>query len=227
MYFYFVLAAWMALAPRALVRNTIYFLAGIVAVGAAVGFKRPLLIIWANPVLLEFLFGCMAGVIYSRYARMSGETERRASRVGVVGRWLAAAGAIGLIITLFTGFGAANFEGMVLNGQSSWLRVGVWGVPSGIFVLGAVLWNPSMQSFPGKVLVFLGDASYSIYLGTIPARSVVEHYWHQVSYLGGDVGIVLCGLVCVVFGVVCYLVLERPMMRYFHNWYKQTPFSSS
>jgi hypothetical protein len=26
--------------------------------------------------------------------------------------------------------------------------------------------------------------------------------------------------------VFCYLAVERPIMRFFHNWYKQLPFSS-
>ena len=80
-----------------------------------------------------------------------------------------------------------------------------------------------MQSRPARLLVFLGDASYSIYLCTNPARSMVEHFWRYVGRWGGDVGILLCILVCTLVGVVCYLVLERPMMRFFHNWYKPLP----
>ncbi|MGC1784369.1 MAG: acyltransferase [Acidobacteriaceae bacterium] len=223
MYFYFVLAASMALMPRHLVRNTIVFLAGMVALGALVGFRRPLLILWSNPILLEFLFGCAAGLMYSR---QFGTGARAASRLNIsaTGRWLTALGAGAMMTTLFTGYGTANFQGMVLNGESSWLRVGVWGVPSGLLVLGAVLWSPAMQSLPGKLLVFLGDASYSIYLCTIPARSLVEHFWRHIAYWGGDLGIVFCAIICTLVGVVCYLLVERPLMRYFHNWYKPIPF---
>jgi exopolysaccharide production protein ExoZ len=226
MYFYFVLAAWMALTPRHLVRNTILFLAGMVALGAIVGFHRPLLVLWSNPILLEFLFGCVAGLMYSR---QFGTGARAASRprVSAAGRWLTALGAAALTATLFTGYGTANFQGMVLNGESSWLRVGVWGVPSGLLVLGAVLWSPAMQSLPGKLLVFLGDASYSIYLCTIPARSFVEHFWRYIAHWDGDLGIVFCGVICTLAGVICYLIVERPLMRYFHNWYKQIPFRDS
>lgn len=219
MYFYFVLAFWMALTPRHLVRNSILTLAGMVAAGAIVGFRRPLLVIWSNPILLEFLFGCVIGLVYSR------TSARPANRtVSKTGRWLAALGALGLLATLFTGYGAASYEGMILNGLSSWLRVGLWGVPSALLVAGAVLWSPAMQSWPARLLVFLGDASYSIYLCTNPARSGVEHYWRYIGRWGGDTGILLCMLACTIVGVICYLVLERPLMRFFHNWYKQIPF---
>ena len=217
MYFYYVLAAWMAIQPRHLVRNTIIFLSAIVALGSLVGLHYPMLIIWANPILLEFLFGCAIGQIYTH----SNKNPTPVSRT--VGLWLAVMGTVALTATLFTGYGTINFEGMVLNGLSSWQRVGLWGVPSALLVLGAVLWSPAMQSWPARLLVFLGDASYSIYLCTNPARSMVEHFWRYVGRWGGDVGILLCILVCTLVGVVCYLVLERPMMRFFHNWYKPLP----
>lgn len=224
MYFYFILAAWMALTPRHLVRNTILFLSAMVAVGAVAGFHRPLLILWSNPILLEFLFGCAVGQIYARWCSPSRQGANGPRRVSILGRWLTALGAAALMATLFTGYGTANFEGMILNGWSSWLRVGVWGVPSALLVLGAVLWSPAMQSFPARLLVFLGDASYSIYLCTNPARSAVEHFWRYIGRWGGDAGIILCGIACTLAGVVCYLVVERPLMRFFHNWYKQIPF---
>ncbi len=132
-----------------------------------------------------------------------------------------------LLVTLFTGYGTANYEGMVLNGLSSWLRVAVWGVPSAILVLGGILWNPAMESLPGRLLVFLGDASYSIYLCTNPARSMVEHFWRYFGRWGGDVGVLLCGVVCTGVGIVCYLLVERPFMRFFHNWYKPIPFQTA
>lgn len=219
MYFYFVLAFWMAWTPRHLIRNTMLTLAGMVALGAAVGFRHPLLVIWCNPMVLEFLFGCVVALAYVRAAsRPESRTFHR------IGAGLAALGAVGLLTTLLTGYGSANYEGMVLNGMSSWLRVGVWGLPSALLVGGAVLWSPAMRSWPARLLVFIGDASYSIYLCTKPTRSAVEHLWRYFGHWGGDVGILLCMAACTLVGILCYLLVERPLMRFFHNWYKQIPF---
>jgi exopolysaccharide production protein ExoZ len=225
MYFYYVLTAWMAIRPRHLVRNTVGFLGFMVGMGALIGWHRPLLVIWSNPILFEFMFGCIIGQIYSNTGAWA---RPRMNRVftPALGRSLTALGAAALVVTLFTGYGMANYQGMVLNGLSSWIRVGVWGAPSGVLVLGAVLWSPAMQSWPARVLIFLGDASYSIYLCTNPARSAVEHFWRYFGLWGGDVGVLLCGIVCVAVGVACYLIVERPLMRFFHNWYKQIPFQS-
>ncbi|MHB8301583.1 MAG: acyltransferase family protein [Acidobacteriaceae bacterium] len=217
MYFYLVLALWMAIGPRHLVRNTLLTLAAMVGIGALIGFRRPSLIVWSNPILLEFLFGCAIGQVYSR-----GNSHPSLRRIPA-GRWLTATGALGLLMTLVTGYGSIDYEGMVLNGLSSWQRVGLWGVPSALLVLGAVLWSPGMRSFPARLVVFLGDASYSIYLCTTPARSIVKHFWRFFGRWGGDVGILLCGIACILAGVVCYLLVERTLMRSFHNWYKPIP----
>ncbi len=215
MYFYVILTFWMWRTPRTLVRNTVLTLAAMVAFGALVNFRRPLLIIWANPILIEFLLGCMIGELYAR--RAGAGTERRAV---VLGRFTLALGIAGLLTTLITGYGAINYQGMVLNGSSSWLRVALWGVPSALIVLGSLLWQPAMRSLPAALTVFLGDASYSIYLCTVPARSVAEHFWRYLDRWGGDVAILLCLLLCAGSGVLFYLAVERPLMRYFHNWYK-------
>ncbi len=215
MYFYCILTFWMWRTPRNLIRNTAITLAVLVAVGAMVNFRRPLLIIWANPILIEFLLGCGIGQLYAGIS-----AAKREARLAFVGKIVLALGVLGLLTTVFTGYGTINYQGMVLNGASSWLRVALWGVPSALVVLGGLLWQPAMRSYPASIAVFLGDASYSIYLCTVPARSIAEHYWHFLDRWGGDMAILLCLLLCAAAGVAFYLAVERPLMRFFHNWYK-------
>jgi peptidoglycan/LPS O-acetylase OafA/YrhL len=231
-YFYLVLACWMRLSPTHLVRNTTLFLAGMVALGAVVGIHRPWMVIWSNPVALEFLFGCLIAQVVTRIAVKASNNRTGiplpcARRARHLGPWLAALGAITLTATIYTGYGNASEASSIMAGLDGWLRVVLWGVPSGLLVLGAVLWRPAMQSIPARGLVLLGDASYSIYLCTNPTRSTVEHFWRFFGKWGGDVGVVLCLLVCLAVGLACYLAIERPIMRFFHNWYKQLPFSAN
>ena len=230
-YFYLVLAAWMRLSPRHLMRNTTMFLAGMIALGAAVGSHRPWLVIWSNPVALELLFGCLIAQVVIKLAATASRNRTgiplpSARRARTFGPWLAIVGSITLAATIFTGYGNASEASSIMAGLDGWLRVGVWGVPSGLLVLGAVLWRPAMQSIPARALVLLGDASYSIYLCTNPTRSLVEHFWRLFGRWGGDVGVMLCVLACFAVGLLCYLLVERPIMHFFHNWYKQLPFST-
>lgn len=215
MYFYLILTLFMVWTPRSLVRNTVAFLCGMVILGTLVNIHRPLIVIWMNPIVLEFVFGCLIGLVFSR-SHVNVKTK-------TVGFWIAAIGAVSLAATIFTGYGRASEQDWILAGYHSWLRVGVWGVPAALLVGGVIFWNPKMRSTPARLLVFLGDASYSIYLCTIPSRSFVEHFWRFFGRFGADTGVFLAALFCTTVGVICYLVLERPLMRAFHNWYKPIP----
>ncbi len=215
-YFYLVLTAFLQWTPKQVIRNAIVFLVAMVALGVAIGLRRPLIVIWSSPVALEFVFGCLIAQAYTRL-------HARRFRAGP---WILALGTLALAATIFTGYGTASEASSILAGQSGWLRLAVWGIPSALLVLGAILWSPAMQSAPARLLIFVGDASYSIYLCTNPTRSMVEHFWHYFGRDGADAGVLLCLLMCILIGIICYLLVERPLMRFFHNWYKPIPFPS-
>lgn len=218
MYFYVILTIFIAWAPRSLARNAGIFLCVMVIAGLLAGIHRPLLALWMNPMVLEFVFGCIAGLIYARVPA----TEKIARR----GAGLGALGAVLLAATVFTGYGRASEQDWIMGGHACWLRVAVWGIPSALLVGGVIFWNPAMRTLPARLLVFLGDASYSIYLCTIPARSVVEHFWKIFGRFGADSGVLFSAIFCAAVGVICYLLIERPLMNFFHNWYKPIPFHS-
>lgn len=216
-YFYLVLTVFLAVTPRFVVRNAALALLFAVAAGSIVGIHRTLLVLWMNPMLLEFVFGSLVALLYVRY--------RNATRVqSRICLGIASLGALLLAATIFTGYGSASEATAILSGYDCWLRVGVWGFPSALLVGGTLFWNPAMRSLPARLLVFLGDASYSIYLCTIPARSFVEHYWRIFGSLGEDTGVLFGALFCTLVGVLCYFIIERPLMRVFHNWYKPSRF---
>lgn len=217
MYFYLVLAAFLLFKPRNAIRNTVMFLCAMVIAGLFIGIRRQLLVLWMNPVGLEFVFGCIVGLAYTRGISRA---------VKSVAPALALAGAGLMIASIFTGYGNASESSAIMTGHDCWLRVGMWGIPAALFVAGIVFGNPTMRSLPARLLVFLGDASYSIYLCTIPARSVVEHFSQFFSALGPDMDVLFGLIFCTAVGVICYLLLERPMMRFFHNWYKPIPFGA-
>ncbi len=217
LYFYLVLTAFMKLSPRFLIRNTMLFLSTAVFLGMLIGIRRPILVVVSNPMVVEFIFGCILGLLVAQLRQAN-------ANVHYLGRGLAILGIVSLTATIFTGYGTANDAFRILAGYDCWLRVGVWGIPSAFLVGGAILWNPAMVSPAARLLVFLGDASYSIYLCTMPARSVVAYFWRQFSMWGVNTGVFLGAVFCTLVGVVCYLAIERPLMRFFHNWYKPLPF---
>jgi len=188
--------------------------------GALIGIRHPLLVVWMNPMVLEFVLGCLIGLLYVRL-RNSG------ARVSSIAKWFALFGAVLLAATVFTGYGSASESSTILAGDDCWLRLGVWGIPSALLVGGVIFWAPAMRSLLARLLVFLGDASYSIYLCGIPAQVIINYCWRRIWKPGPDVGVFFGVVVCAAVGVACYMLIERPLMRFFHNWYKPNPFGES
>jgi peptidoglycan/LPS O-acetylase OafA/YrhL len=206
MYFYLVLAGLLACNGRAIGRGAMLFFSAMVTAGVGFGIRHPLLVIWGNPLILEFVFGCAIGLCFAR--RRDASWER-------VGKAVALAGALLLAATLLTGPHAAVQLSAVFAGEGCWTRVMLWGVPAALLVGGVIFWAPAMDSTPARLLVFLGNASYSIYLCTIPALWLARQAWRSFGQVTPAVGMVLDGAWSTAIGVACYLLLERPLTHYF------------
>lgn len=95
------------------------------------------------------------------------------------------------------------------------LRVLVWGIPATLIVFGAIY----AKQYKSKLLILLGDSSYSIYLiqvFTIPV------FYKALSWLGvggsaPDLLAFLCLIWTALAGVISYIVLEKPMAGYFRK----------
>jgi peptidoglycan/LPS O-acetylase OafA/YrhL len=124
---------------------------------------------------------------------------------------IAAGVAIWLRASIIPYFTPHHFEEP--EGYEDLLRVVFFGPPAVLIVLGAILAEPWTQSRLLGPLVFLGDASYSIYL----THTLVIYFggffkgglsqgWVQVFALEEIVA-------AVIVGVVAYIVVERPLTR--------------
>lgn len=84
-------------------------------------------------------------------------------------------------------------------GAAAWLRVLYWGIPAALLVYGAVALEPHFRTKLYDLPVFLGNASYSIYLFHMMVR--LNHSWIESA------------VAAIVLGCVAYWILERPLLR--------------
>jgi peptidoglycan/LPS O-acetylase OafA/YrhL len=122
--------------------------------GVLVDIRRPIWIIFCNPILLEFVLGVVIALVYKR--------------VGTRPQ-------LGTLLTL-TGTGLALFwecadrpsiahgMQMIVTNVGVFARVATFGMAAFLIVGGVVLWGPGMKGFLSRTLVILGNASYSTYL---------------------------------------------------------------
>lgn len=92
-------------------------------------------------------------------------------------------------------------------------RIVVMGLPAAMIVYAAAKLSRS-RTTSARVLVFLGDASYSIYLLHIFVVSAAMKVAVRVLPLPVDALILLTTLTAIVSGCVVYVLIERPLLHF-------------
>jgi exopolysaccharide production protein ExoZ len=161
------------------------------------GSSVPTLNLLANPLLLEFLMGVVVGHLVM-------------TRRPVAPGWMLAAG------TVLMGVGVWFASGIDPSALDAWFRTVAIGPPAALIVLGAIGLERRKQYIAPRVLQYLGDASYSIYLWhtllLVAAGRVV------VAVMPGAENLHLVLLIAVSLAVlgaciVLYELVERPLLR--------------
>jgi len=172
--------------------------AALAAIGFALPAGSPLRYLFTDPILIGFLLGVIAGELYLK-----------ANAVGFhLSRPLAAA-----IICM----GCVALLASTLVTVTEQYRAFFWSIPGFFLVVGSILYRA--KSAP-RFLVFLGDASYSIYLAhafffnSLP--TLIRHF-HSLQSLNPDLEIALFGSFTILATASTYLFIERPLKDLVHR----------
>jgi exopolysaccharide production protein ExoZ len=211
MFFYYVLSFNLLLSQKAVIPRTILFILALVGVGSVFGFQHPLLILIANPMNIEFVFGCCIALIYAKLGKRP-----------TLGTILILLGGAALTMTIIFGFRHADNANLVLNGQISWSRVLHWGLPAAVFTAGFIFRPGEVRSAFGRLWVYLGDASYSIYLTSAITLYFYNRVYRFVTHIPADLNILLAILVVSAIGAACYSWVERPITQIISMKYHQS-----
>lgn len=153
---------------------------------------------YASPLMLEFVSGVVLAMLY-RSGRLPPQ-------------WLLNAG---IVLGVFA---LTRDEGFRIYFTSEWHRVVVWGVFSLMLIAGFLGNEPWWQRKSPRILTFLGDASYSIYLSHVLAFSILWKLFVRLSVLHElPVGVLLSALClfAALFGSALYWFVERGLTRVF------------
>ncbi len=88
----------------------------------------------------------------------------------------------------------------------------MWGAPAFLIVAGVVSLEP-VREWP--ILKFLGDASFSVYLVHGPALWLAARVLAILYISARPVFFLICLAVGIGAGAVCYLLIEKPLLRLF------------
>src|ERR1700722_4489834 len=98
-------------------------------------------------------------------------------------------------------------------------------VAVGLLICGVVFWGPQVKSRPGKLLIAVGNASYSIYLTSEISTEMISRLMTRIPIEGLRSGPFFLragiSLVCVILaGMVCFWFVETPLLRWLNSRYK-------
>jgi len=170
--------------------TALFFLGGILSPD---GGMRYLL---TQPIIIDFLYGALVAEIVLRLPAPRNSFYQQMLPISLM-----CLGGIGFLYTV------------MIHAAIS-MRSIYYGIPALLIVLGAAM----LRSTPcPRPLVFLGDASYSIYL--THNFSLMIFYWvfmhlHLFNWVLPDAVIVPATIITIIVCSFTYLLVERPMTRY-------------
>lgn len=160
--------------------------------------SSPALTLVFSPKNLEFLMGGWIGYYFLK------------GKLNNLGLLLP----IGVILFLVSVFNR-HFEFVTLTHPIA------WGVPFSFMIMGLLAIETNRNLSPPKFLVYLGDASYSIYLSHIISLVVLKGAVARLPFLEGNASSVTVGIllscVSIALGCLCYSFLEKPITKFLRN----------
>ena len=143
---------------------------------------------------LELVLGCLAAYIVIKYNNNIGKY-----------RWIL--------------FGIANLGYVILGMLAAWGNIGfgritTFGVLAALLIIAATSIDLKDSPKIPDLLIFLGDASYSIFLTHVPVISAITKIVQKVNlekYFDGFFAPALVAVFAVVFGCIFYSLIEKPL----------------
>lgn len=202
MYFYLIFFLFMLLFSE---RNMpiAVLLWGISVLLLNISFKSssPVIRIVTHPLTIEFIGGCVIGILY--YKRNSQTTVRVL---------------IAMACFVLTASIIGYFYYQKITGQIAplhWWRILIFGIPALLIVYCFV--NAEEKGFVvHSSLIKVGDASYSIYLSHVITLSAVGRVWSMFStnaVYDNFIMIPILFLVVIYVGIISYHLVEKPLLK--------------
>jgi exopolysaccharide production protein ExoZ len=194
MFFYALVAATLAVPGRSRAAVITVILGLLIAVGVFIQTDAVLVRTYTSPLMLEFVAGVWIGVFAHRLP------GRRVS--GVVA--LAGASAFAVQAGMHN---IGDTWPILLWGEPGYWRALLWGVPAACIVAGVIGWERHGATRTSRIGLFLGAASYSIYLVHSIVIAAVWHFMrNQNLFAFAAVAIPAALGISLLF----YVAIERP-----------------
>lgn len=196
MFFYACFAGTM-LAPSRF-RSAILWAGGVALIAAGLVWNLPQpLRFYADPIVVEFLFGVALAVLYRKW------TFRSSWSIGVA----------------FVGFAALYLIAIQWPDLHRAVKAGI---PGALIVAGVVFSGPTVERYFGCApLATLGNASYALYLSHTFAVNLLLAIWLRLDLADPWIFIGIAFVSSVLASVIVYFLLEKPTLAFLKDRYNR------
>lgn len=240
MFFYATMTGLILINPLKAAQKTVWTLLGFVLLGVLFGIHRPVLVLVSNPILVEFVAGATLAIWFNdALRRWNAAADGRLSPAPIRLGWTLLLTGVAYTAFVTWAFPAnSSLEHNTTFGLHGWARVATWGVAGWLLAAGTVFLSTGLQAKRrraelnplSRLAIFLGDASYSIYLSSALTMEqigrVMEHIHPPTvpsQILIGSTT-VLTTLLVVLVGCLFHVGIERPLTTWLHREMHSRPF---
>ncbi len=212
LYFYLVVAVFLLFKRKNFIVQLMAFMGSLVCIGLFVPeISNPLFRFMTNPIIIEFLLGCLIGMLY-----LSGSRLKSNVSYGLLGIAI-----LMFLGTIILGNGDTSRAETILIDDQAPIRLLLWGLPSAALVAGLLFLELNQRLQFNQQLILFGDASYSIYLTHYFALTVFTKFWYISRLPFPDLFIILAIIFATFVGTGFYLVVEKQLLHYLNCKYQQ------
>lgn len=164
-----------------------------ILVGFFANFNHPYLRMITSPMLIEFLLGCLIGLVFKKNIVISNKS-----------------GIVILIVSLTIFLNSYLIPNVGVIGL---MRIFCWGIPAALLLL-TILLTPGIKydRWP-DILRKLGDASYSIYLTQVfSIPLIVKILFFSEKWNSVDINIIIAFVLTLFIGLAFYLIVEKNLI---------------
>jgi exopolysaccharide production protein ExoZ len=176
---------------------------------------NPLLKFLTSPILFEFGFGIIGGLLYRKLSviKRPGRKEKTASII------LMGIGLISMCLTIWIwpDFDIHSMTTLENMNKLAFYRAMIWGLPSAIFMLGVILYERFYHLQIWNIIVWAGDGSYSCYLIHAQIYGVVS-YIFKYLHLSPILYLIIIVPVCLLVSIVFFRLVERNLITLIDKW---------
>jgi exopolysaccharide production protein ExoZ len=163
---------------------------------------------YMNPIILEFVFGAVVGMLYLRWT-----PERK------IALRLLLLGSFSGLVLLITGY----YDFLALSGFRTaipeCIHALLWGGSAALIVAGCVFLEKTRTTtsfLQHRFILLLGDASYSIYLFHVLVLNLIDAFYLRVGFfLPPDLAIFIHLIIAIAGSLLFYKWVEIPLLNAF------------